>query len=77
MDDDSSNSTYDAQFNLYFDGTGGVTPVTTYWFGAYPYHDDKCWDQLSSSTAVADEGSYSDNYTEYSGDDSAMAWSWI
>ena len=30
VDDNSGNNSYDAQFNLYFDGTGGVTPVTTY-----------------------------------------------
>ena len=75
----------DAQFNLYFDGTGGVTPVDTYWFGFYgertninstygriyfaPLNDDT---KSSNRTYEQVDGVY----TRLTGTDSGFAVSW-
>lgn len=76
----------DAQFNLYFDGTGGVTPVDTYWFGFYgdrtninstygriyfaPLNDD------TKSSRCTYEQDASGVYTKLTGTDSGFAVSW-
>lgn len=76
----------DAQFNLYFDGTGGVTPVDTYWFGFYadrtnmnstygyiyfaPLNDD------TKSSERTYEQDASGVYTKLTGTDSGFAVSW-
>lgn len=76
----------DAQFNLYFDGTGGVTPVDTYWFGFYgertninstygriyfaPLNDD------TKSRDRTYEQDASGVYTKLTGTDSGFAVSW-
>lgn len=76
----------DAQFNLYFDGTGGVTPVDTYWFGFYgdrtninstygriyfaPLNDD------TKSSRRTYEQDASGVYTKLTGTDSGFAVSW-
>lgn len=65
----------EAQFNLYFDGTGGVTPVTTYWFGYYDDRKNHLYDDLNTETQSS-RGTYGDNYTSYANYDSGMAWSW-
>lgn len=75
----------DAQFNLYFDGTGGVTPVDTYWFGRYtdrtdpdPTYGKICFAPLKESTKS--NATYEQNadgvYTKLSGVDSGFAVSW-
>lgn len=76
----------DAQFNLYFGGTGGVTPVDTYWFGFYgdrtninstytriyfaPLNDD------TKSRDRTYEQDASGVYTKLTGTDSGFAVSW-
>ncbi len=47
VEDNTSNSTYNAQFNLYFAGAGGVTLVNTYWFGNYSDRNKNCFNQLA------------------------------
>jgi len=70
----------DAQFNLYFDGTGGVTPVSTYWFGYYISRSSHYYDNLTQSTlASGSNGEYTLKdgvYTKLSGTDSGFAISW-
>ena len=85
VDDNSSNSSYNAQFNLYFDGTGGVTPVDTYWFGKYSERDDSdstygyiYFAPLNDSTKSS-SGAYTQEngiYTKLTGIDSGFAVSW-
>lgn len=78
VDDKASNSTYNAQFNLYFAGAGGVTPVDTYWFGNYSDRSGNCFNQLTEGTKSS-SGTYSkdgDIFTKLSGTDSGMAFSW-
>ncbi|SCJ92601.1 Uncharacterised protein [uncultured Eubacterium sp.] len=73
-----SNSTYNAQFNLYFANAGGVTPVDTYWFGNYSDRSGNCFDQLTEGTKSS-SGTYSKTggiFTKLSGTDSGMAFSW-
>lgn len=66
-----------AQFNLYFAGTGGVTNASAYWFGAYTSDYNKhAFEQLSAETVYPDEGTYADDYSSFSGDDSVITFSW-
>lgn len=86
VDTHTSCNSKDAQFNLYFDGTGGVTPVDTYWFGYYGARDDsltvngqstyRYFLQLDASSAYASGGTYAADYSSYSGGDSGLAFSW-
>lgn len=77
----------DAQFNLYFDGTGGVTPVDTYWFGEYSERDDRnstygyiYFAPLNDDTKSTSYGLYEKDasgvYTKLTGTDSGFAVSW-
>ncbi|BDF07328.1 hypothetical protein [Emergencia timonensis] len=78
VEDNTSNSTYNAQFNLYFAGAGGVTPVNTYWFGNYSDRNKNCFNQLAEENKSS-SGTYSkdgDIFTKLSGTDSGMAFSW-
>lgn len=82
----TSCSSKDAQFNLYFGGTGGVTPVDTYWFGQYGARDDsltvdgqstyRYFLQLDETSAYASGGTYAADYSSYSDGDSGLAFSW-
>lgn len=74
----SSCTSQNAQFNLYFDGTGGVTPVTTYWFGYFSNRHDNCFVPLNDNTKSS-SGTYTQGngvYTKLSGVDSGFAVSW-
>lgn len=51
-----------AQYNLYFAGTAGVTDVSTYWFGYYNSRESNCFNQVSASSVQ--------------GTDSGLAFSW-
>lgn len=51
-----------AQYNLYFAGTAGVTDVSTYWFGHYNSRESNCFNQVSASSVQ--------------GTDSGLAFSW-
>ena len=80
----------DAQFNLYFDGTGGVTPVDTYWFGKFndrdknnstygyiyfaPLNDDTKSSPSSSSLCTYEQ--VDGVYTRLTDTDSGFAVSW-
>lgn len=75
VDDNNANDSYDAQFNLYFAGAGGVTPVSTYWFGHYSNRSSNNFNQLSTGTKSG-SGTYDAAFTKYSGADSGMAFSW-
>lgn len=75
--------TQNAQFNLYFDGTGGVTPVDTYWFGFWSRRQDNCFTQLNQDTVSGSLPStvdpyehYADDLTSLSNTDSGFALSW-
>lgn len=75
VDTSPASSTKDAQFNLYFGGTGGVTPISTYWFGYYYERIINAFNGLESTTASL-SGTYNDDYTRYSDEDSGFAISW-
>lgn len=75
VDDGAGSSTKDAQFNLYFAGAGGVTPVDTYWFGHYSDRTTNCFNQLAEENKSS-SGTYNDDYSKFSNDDSGMAFSW-
>ncbi len=56
------NRSNGAQYNLYFAGVAGVTPVTTYWFGGYSSRYNNLYNQINTDSV--------------SGIDSGMAVSW-
>ncbi len=62
------------QFSLYFRGPG-TTDADTYWFGYYNNRRDNCYNQLSEDTK-SKSGSYTSDFSAYSGADSGMALSW-
>lgn len=77
VDDDQSNPSYGSQFNLYFADAGGVTDVSTYWFGYYNSRKSNVYNQLNGDTEST--GNYAkegDAYTGFSGADSGIAFSW-
>ncbi len=63
----------DGQFNLYFGKAGGVTPVTTYWYGSYSSRRSNLFKQLSEETK---SGIYNADLTELTDTDSGFAVSW-
>lgn len=68
-----------AQFNMYFGGTGGATGVDTYWFGHYSNRQENCYTQIdresaSSSSSYSVDGS--GIVEAYQGNDSGIAFSW-
>lgn len=75
----------DAQFNLYFGDTGGVTPVDTYWFGEFgdrtrtnSTYGKICFAPLNDDTKSS-YGTYEQAdgvYTRFSDEDSGFAVSW-
>lgn len=68
-----------AQFNMYFGGTGGATGVDTYWFGYYSDRRGNCYTQINRDSASS-SSSYSfdesGNVEAYQGSDSGIAFSW-
>lgn len=75
VDDGVASSTKDAQFNLYFAGAGGVTPVDTYWFGHYSDRTTNRFNQLAEGNKSS-SGTYNDDFSKFSNADSGMAFSW-
>lgn len=65
-----------AQFNLYFAEAGGVTAVSTYWFGYYSYKEDNAFKQIGVNSTTENDSGYNSDYTSYSGSDSGLAFSW-
>ena len=77
MVDDHENgcASQGAQFNLYFSDTGGVSPVSTYWFGNYGDRTSHMYDSLTAETQSS-SGAYGEEFSSYSNADSGIAWSW-
>jgi len=74
-DTKNGSPTEGAQFNLYFAGTGGVTPVTTYWFGYFYDRFSYCFLPLNENTKSS-SGTYAADFSKLSGADSGFAVSW-
>ncbi len=75
VDDDTENSSYGAQFSLYFANTAGVADVDTYWFGFFNNRQEN-WKNQIDSTCASTTGEYDLNYTSYQKADSGFAVSW-
>lgn len=76
VDSHPSCASKNAQLNLYFDGTGGVTPADTYWFGPYEECAEHCFAQLNADSAVPGSGTYWENDAGDPASGSAIALSW-
>lgn len=77
MVDDHENgcTSQGAQFNLYFSDTGGVSPVSTYWFGRFGDRASHMYDSLTAETQSS-SGAYGEEFSSYANADSGIAWSW-